>query len=438
MRNSLLEYYHQRKSKLLFSFKSSRFDYFTEVVKFFCSILVLSCFLVNYTFGQVNLRSKISGLVYGTVIGDAMGGPIEFQGIEWVQQTPNPPKLWKEGEKMNDEEQKKAMERIYLRPYTYMIPSPASYGQWTLNAEPGTITDDTRNKIVLMSMLRKKSKLANKAFGEADMAQAYLDWGNSKTIRTHAGYDTMSQQWLTEITKSINWLQGKRLTKIALPPQRMWNGLPTCWGQMTMTPLAAMYLGDTTAAYLKAYEIAFFDNGFARDMNAALVAGLAKGLTLDPAKHSNAELWKEVIETMKNTDPYKYNQVPWCPRAISKWLILADTFANQANGCPQTLWQRLEKELYYNEKWEAHVPVVVCFSILKLCNYDPLAAFQLCLEWGWDTDTYPQLLGAFIGAIYGEEIFKEDWKKTVSLRMKLDYDENLEEWTEVLTKMANK
>jgi ADP-ribosylglycohydrolase len=398
------------------------------------TFLVIVCF---NSFAQIKMRDKVSGLVYGTVIGDALGGPIEFQGHEWVQQTPNPPKLWKAGELMNAEEQKAAMERIYLRSYHHLIPFPASYGQWTVNAAPGTVTDDTRNKMVLMNMLRKKSKLTNKSFGEADMAQAYLDWGKSKIIRTHTGYDTMSQQWLFEITRAINWVQGKRATNLALPPERMWNGLPTCWGQMTMTPLAALYKGDTTAAYLKAYELAFFDNGFAKDMNAALIAGLTKALTLDPNQHSNAELWKEVIQTMKNTDPYKYNEVPWCPRAITKWLVLADTFADQSQGSPYILWQRLEKELYYNEKWEAHVPIVVCFSILKMCNYDPLASLQMCIEWGWDTDTYPQLLGAFIGAIYGKEIFKEEWRNTVSNRMKLDYEEDLEEWISLLMKMRN-
>jgi ADP-ribosylglycohydrolase len=400
--------------------------------RFFAAFFFL--FFTLTLFSQVNLRNKVSGLIYGTVIGDALGGPIEFQGQEWIQQTPNPPKMWKSGEIMNAEEQRLATERIYFRSYKHLIPWPQSYGQWTQNAEPGTVTDDTRNKMVFMSMIRKKSKLANKAFFEKDMAQAYLDWKNCKAVQTHSGYDTLCQQWLFEITKSVNWLQGKRSPALAYPPERMWNGLPTCWGQMTLTPLAGMYAGDTTGAYLKAYDLAFFDNGFAKDMNAALVAGLAHALTLDPTKLSNAELWKSVIQTMKNTDPYKYNEVPWCPRAITKWLVLADTFANQSQGSPLILWQRLEKELYYNEKWEAHVPVVVCFSILKMCNYDPLATLQLCLEWGWDSDTYPQLMGAFIGAIYGKEVFKEEWRTTVSNRMKLDYDEDLEEWVRLLVK----
>ncbi len=64
----------------------------------------------------------------------------------------------------------------------------------------------------------------------------------------------------------------------------------------------------------------------------------------------------------------------------------------------------------YDAKWEAQVPFVVIFSCLKICKYNPLAALQLTIEWGNDHDTYPQLLGAFIGAIYGPDIFKEDMR----------------------------
>jgi ADP-ribosylglycohydrolase len=416
----------------IFEFLSKNIE---QVKQTFLSFFVLT--ILTTAHAQVNIKQKVSGLLYGTVIGDALGGPIEFQGTEWVQKTPNPPKLWKEGEIMTLEESRAATERLYFRSYKHLIQLPASYGQWTTNAEPGTVTDDTRNKIVLMSMLRKKSKIGAKSIEVSDMMQAYLDWGKSKTVKTHIGYDSLCQDWLFQITKSINWLQGKRTPDVAYPPERMWNGLPTCWGQMTMTPLAALYPGDTTEAYLKAYNIGFFDNGFGKDMNAALVAGLSRALTLDPSKKSNTELWTEVIETMKNTDPYKYNEVPWCTRPITLWLSLADTFATQAKGSPYVLWQRLEKEFYYNAKWEAHVPVTVCFSILKLCNYDPLAALQMSIEWGWDTDTYPQLLGAFIGAIYGEDVFKEAWKRTVSNRLKLDYDENIDEWANILMKMQN-
>lgn len=402
-----------------------------------CSILLLVAMTIigGKVHAQPSQWNKTRGMLYGTLIGDALGGPIEFQGHEWVQATGNPPKLWKKGEKMTDAEVLAAAQRFYLRSYIPLKPVPESYGIWSSNAGPGTLTDDSRNKMVLMSMLRQKGKSKQNSLSAIDLADAYVAWGKTNTIRSHSGYDTLCPQWMTEISKSILWMKGVRTPERALPLDRFWNGLPTCWGQMTLPPLAGIYPGDTVNAYKMAYKLAFFDNGFARDMNAAVVAGLSKALQLNPQNQSDEALWTAVISAMIQTDPYKYNEVPWCMRGIHKWIALADTFVNRSQGCPQRLFEQLDSTFQYNEKWEAQVPIAVCFSVLKMCRYNPLAAMQLSIEWGWDTDTYPQLLGAFVGAIYGDAIFKDEWKNTVSTRLLLDYDEQVDEWTECLLKL---
>lgn len=388
--------------------------------------------------GQVDMKSKVNGLIYGTLFGDALGGPIEFQGEEAIQHTPNPPKLWRPGEIINQKELADAAARLHLRSYHHLRPAPEPYGQWTSDAPPGTVTDDSRHKIILMHLLRKQMKRQQLKMTAREFAGSYLAWAQSETIKNHPGYDTLCAQWYVEISKSIQWLFGNRKLGIAYPPERLWNALPTCIGQMALTPLAAIYPEDATKAYLAAYELAFLDNGFAKDMNAALVAGLSKALTLDPKQMTDKALWSEVIQTIKETDPYAYAQVPWCPRAVIKWLDLADTFAVQAKGSPHALFERLTFEFRYNEKWEAHVPLVVCFSVLQLCQFDPLAALQLSIEWGWDSDTYPQLLGAFIGALYGEQLFQTEWKTNIAHRLRVDYDEDISTWQTTLLKLQEK
>ncbi len=393
-------------------------------------------FYQNDIKAQNNYESKVNGLLYGTLIGDAFGGPIEFQNPDDVNKTPYPVKIWQAGDTINEIEIKLLHERFVLRPYFYLKPVPETYGVWSYNAPPGSTTDDSRNKIVLMHMLRKKSKKCKKQFSEKDFANAYLDWLSPTLKKSHLLYDSLNNDWLKEIKFACNWVNEKR-DSTARPPDRMWNGLPTCWGQMTTTPLAAIYAGDPIKSYLLAYNISFFENAFARDMSASLVAGLSKAMVLDPSKMTREALWKEIILTMQTTDPYRYQDVPWCNRAINKWLSMADTFAVHAKGSPKQLFDRLNIEFLYNEKWEAHVVVGVVFSILKMCNYDPMAAMQLIVEWGWDTDTYPQLLGAFIGAIYGEQIFKQEWKSLVKERLKLDYNEDIDEWVQLLSKYKN-
>ncbi len=382
------------------------------------------------------LRNKIKGLITGTIIGDALGGPIEFQGHAEIQASPHPPKLWTDTtDLMDDAALKAARERMYFREYKYLLPYVQSYGSWSANAAPGTVTDDSRHKMILMHMLRTAVQKKQWPLTEKNSAQAYLDWSTSKLIKAHPGYDTLCPQWLAESYKAINWLMGNREIGKAYPVERIWNALPTCYGQMALTPMAALYPGEPEKAYLSAYNLAWFDIGFAKDMVAASVAGISVGLTLDPTKLSNEELWAKVFEAMKKTDPYDYSKVPWCERQVQRWLDVSDLYVKQANGSPAKLFALLDKEFIYTTKWEAQVPFLVIFSILKLCKYDPLAAMQLSIEWGNDHDTYPQFLGAFVGAIYGPEIFKADMRATVTKRLQLDYEENIDEWVNTLMKI---
>jgi ADP-ribosylglycohydrolase len=382
------------------------------------------------------IRNKIKGLITGTLLGDALGGPIEFQGHPEIQATPNPPKLWTDTtDLMDDAAIKAAAERVYFREYKHLLPFVQSYGCWTKNAAPGSITDDSRNKIVLVYMLRKALKNNEWPLTEKSMANAFLDWRKTPAVKLHPGYDSLCKDWMGEMDKTINWVLGSRAIGKAYPPERMWNAYPTCYGQMTLPPIAAIYPGQPEKAYLAAYQLAYFDNGFAKDMNAALVAGLSVALTIDANKMSNEQIWTKIFEAIKTTDPYAYSKVPWCERAVNKWMYLVDDFIKQANSSPAKLFKLMDEQFKYDAKWEAQVPYVVIFSCLKICKYNPLAALQLSIEWGNDHDTYPQLLGAFVGAIYGPQIFKPDMNTTVAKRLNLDYDENIDEWVNTLMKI---
>jgi ADP-ribosylglycohydrolase len=402
-------------------------------------ILFIALFCASFSVAQQNnsdlhfLQNKIKGLITGTLLGDALGGPIEFQGHKEIQASPNPPKLWVDTtDLINDAALKAAVDRMYFREYKFLLPQVQPYGCWTPNAPPGTVTDDSRHKIVLMQFLRNGLKNNKWPVGEKALAQAYLDWSASATIKTHPGYDTLCPQWLDESYKAINWLMGSREIGKAYPLERLWNAYPTCYGEMALTPMAALYPGQPGKAYIAAYNVAWFDNGFAKDMIGASVAGLSVALTLDPTKMTHEQLWDKVFAAIKTTDPYDYLKVPWCWRAVDRWLYVVDDFVKQANGSPAKLFALFEKEFMYNAKWEAQIPFVVSFACLKICNYDPIAAMQLSIEWGYDHDSYPQFLGAFVGAIYGPGIFKSEMRETVTKRLQIDYDENVDEWVNTL------
>jgi ADP-ribosylglycohydrolase len=408
--------------------------------KIYIAFLIISISAQLASFSQTKsnqdfIRNKIKGLLTGSLIGDALGGPIEFQGHAEIQASPNPPKLWTDTTDLMDaQEIQAAKDRMYFREYKYVLPHVQPYGCWSENAAPGTVTDDSRHKIILMYFLRHALKENQWPVNQKNLAQAYLDWSQSSTIAKHPGYDTLCRQWLDESYKAIRWLMGSREIGYAYPLERLWNAYPTCYGQMALTPLAAMYPGEPEKAYLSAYDLAYFDNGFAKDMIGASVAGLSVALTLDPSKFTNEQLWQKVLEAIKTTDPYDYLKVPWCWRAVDRWMYVVDDFVKKANGSPAKLFALFENEFMYNAKWEAQIPFVVSFACLKICNYDPLAAMQLSIEWGYDHDSYPQFLGAFVGALYGPDIFKAAMSETVIKRMQLDYDEDVNEWVTILMK----
>lgn len=366
------------------------------------------------------VAARIHGLLIGSAIGDALGGPIEFQDAAKVGLLPTPPKQWQEEEILDAPARQAAAARLTLRSYRDLRPAPESYGQWPSNAAPGTVTDDTRHKLVLLHALHTAAA-GDRPLDARGLAQAYLDWPATPAVTAHPSFPALAADALEEYSFSARWVVGERDPAVARPPERLWNGIPTCCGQMGLLPLAAIFPGRPEQAYRAAYHLAFFDNGFAKDMNAALVAALAVALVtpVDPASPRTA--WIAVLAALRSTDPYGHAKIRWSTRQVDRWLDLAHQWSSEAQGRPARFFATLEKEFAYNSKWEAQVPFVVVFGCLALAEYEPLPALQLCLEWGWDTDSYAQLLGAFIGALHGPEIFPSAWRQAVEDRLRLDH-----------------
>jgi hypothetical protein len=78
---------------------------------------------------------------------------------------------------------------------------------------------------------------------------------------------------------------------------------------------------------------------------------------------------------------------------------------------------------------------VVTFAVLALSEFDPLAALQLSLEWGHDTDSYAQLVGAFIGARHGAALFPVSLSAPVLERLRADYAVDLDDWVQLLAEL---
>lgn len=154
----------------------------------------------------------------------------------------------------------------------------------------------------------------------------------------------------------------------------------------------------------------YFDIGIAKDINSALVAGLARALQPDGN-------WQNFEKAMRTVDPYRYNSVPYVDRQLVKWLDLSHDLVKRADGNIAKLFVLLEENLDTIYWWESSVPIVVVMSCAEIVDYYPLASMQLMMEFGHDTDSYAQVMGAVLGAIHGKDVWPEEISNTVNNRM---------------------
>ena len=131
---------------------------------------------------------------------------------------------------------------------------------------------------------------------------------------------------------------------------------------------------------------------------------------------------------MRTVDPYKYNEVLYVDRQLIKWLNLAHHLVNQADGNIAKLFALLEENLETTYWWETWVPIVVVMACAEIVDYHPLAAMQLMIEFGHDTDSYAQVMGAVMGAIHGIDVWPEEMRNTVNRRMKEQFNQNVDDW----------
>ena len=360
----------------------------------------------------IKLFSKIEGLLIGSAIGDAAGGPVEFV---------HPPlrSYWSTTEEKISKQGIEELGSLFkLRAY----PKNAEpFAQWEPYGPRGTITDDTRFKIIFFNALDRYGL----DMSVKDFAQSVLDFKDVLPTKYKDDFD----EWIPEIAFATNWVLGNQ--EKAYPVERLWGGIPTMMGQMPFLPIATLNPQNPEWCYLKTYELGCFDVGVAKDINSALVAGLARALQSDGS-------WKTFEESMRTVDPYKYGEVIYVERELHRWLDLSHKLVKRADQNIAGLFTLLEENLNTRYWWEAWVPLVVVMSCAEIVNYHPLASMQLMNEFGHDTDSYAQVMGAILGAIHGKEVWPKEIRQTVNHRMKEHFNQNIDDWLIIIESVCTK
>ena len=393
-----------------------------------------------------NSAERIEGLLLGGLIGDALGGPVEFHS------DPGSLKLcqarsWDE-QPLTDEQLQELSSTLVLMPYAGIRDGVAPYGPWLKSAPAGTLTDDSRHKIVLLRAVRRllsrSDRLSVDQAGggtrltKSDIARQMIDFQARPSGGDSGQIQQLNEEGFREYRLASRWLLGERDPSLALPVERLWGGVNNCSGQMMFPPLAACFPGRPDDAYKAAWDLDFIDAPAARDMLAALIAGLAEILHPRYDRKSPEQKFAALRQTMESTDPWRQSQIPFAGRQLNKWLQTADRLVEKAQGSPQKLYRLLEDEGKPVYWWDAHFTLLVPLTIFRLCRLNPLAALHLTLDFGHDTDSYAQVLGCLVGAIYGASVFPAAMQEAVRGTLQTHYEEDISQWLITLQDYARR
>lgn len=379
---------------------------------------------------------RVAAMLLGSLIGDALGGPLEFKSPDEVRDVMPGARSWPAERSLQEHDLTRLAETLELNGYERLRPDAAPYGPWRRAAPAGTLTDDSRHKIVLIRALKQMLAANRSRLRRTDLARELIEFRPLPDSEPSDELEALVDEGLREYRLASRWLLGERDLELARPVERLWAGVDNCSGQMALIPLAAVFPGQPLRTYQATYQLDFIDTPAARDLAAALNAGLAAALDPRLDAESTEIRWEACLRAIGETDPYDYNAVPFVGRPLNKWLDLAKSISDRAAGSPAIAYRLLESEGQPAFYWDAHFTLLVPLTMLRLCDFNPLAALHLTLDFGHDTDSYAQVLGAMAGAVHGKAILPLTMQTTVSKRLAEDYGESVDDWVATLADAA--
>ncbi len=380
--------------------------------------------------------SRVGAMLLGSLIGDACGGPVEFLPPEAVQGIMPAARTWDDDRVLSRDEINRLAKSLPMLDYKTLRPETAPYGPWVAQAPAGTLTDDSRHKIILMRALRQMLREDRDHLSEQDLARALLSFTPQSGVAPDRELALLVQEGLQEYRMASRWMLGERDLERSLPVERLWAGVSNCSGQMALLPLAGVFPGQPERAYREVFRLDFIDAPIARDIASAINAGLSAVLDSQVNGMTEQARWELLLRTIRETDPYRFAEVPFAGRQLNRWLDLVDSIVERSQGRPKVAYRLLETEgkpVYY---WDAHFTLLVPLTMLKICEFDPLAAMHLTLDFGHDTDSYAQIVGAMAGAVHGMNIWNESLSGPVESRLANDYGESIADWQRLLAQSA--
>ncbi len=310
---------------------------------------------------------SIRGGLFGTAIGDAMGGPVEMWSPDriagehgWVRQ---------------------------LLPYT-SPPNPTYV--WEEEAPSGTYTDDTRLKALIAELILESGR----SLTAGDLARAFRE------AHRGASEGSLEQLWYAEWAEASEAFLGGTNSNTEPGIHGFYGGEMVCGGMIMIPPVGFLYEGDPETAYHAGYGLAFFDLGYARDATGVVTALVAASIS------ENSTI--DTVLDAGTYDPHSLDKRQIFGRVCGRWMEMARDIS-RASRTRADLILGIHKKLLRSTPCDPAEMLGITVAILDWTKGDPVEAIPLAVNCGRDNDSVAGVVGLIAGTLYGIDALPEAW-----------------------------
>ncbi|GAB5561651.1 MAG: hypothetical protein SynsKO_32980 [Synoicihabitans sp.] len=401
-------------------------------------------------------HDKVLGLLIGSAIGDAMGAPTEMWSRDDIQ-----------------------FDYGFVGGLDDMVRTPSAEGTWKNNLPAGGTTDDTRWKALTIDFLLSQKPGQESAADFAEFIVARYEQRIANLKSTEGFHPQPYEDALMKMAWLQEWaLVAKPYLEDDLPAYsealaKFYGGEMTCAGMLYSPMLAAAHPGRPEAAYQLAYNLGFFDLGYARDMTGLIAAMTAaafeieahyvghkarptsqainpgrSGLMPDSESHSGSQPYDAILDTNRSIDPEGYFASRLIGRTAFRTYqharrIVADARAVELDPEAEPIeipvaFSQLDSLTYVrlkrafdlldeaNQDIAFHPAEIYLITLTAMMYHDfeftPTMSF--ITNYGRDNDTVAAIAGAILGAYWGAEKLPPEMSEQVLRvnREELDID----------------
>ncbi|MEL6924227.1 MAG: ADP-ribosylglycohydrolase family protein, partial [Bacteroidota bacterium] len=360
------------------------------------------------TLSSEQYYDKVLGLLVGSAIGDAMGAPVE---------------MWDRGRIQN--------RYGFIDDLIPNVRNASAEGTWKTNLPPGTSTDDTRWKWLMVKYFSSLPEVYNNTFTNAtanSFAQFLVDEYQQlkETIIARDGLNPNDLeanvrylQWLQEWVKVAEAWLSNDVAAYSNAANRFYGGEMACGGMLYAPALALLVPGQSAAAYQLGWDLSIFDIGYAKDisgMTAALTAAafdpamttdslLGLHYSTDPMQMADSRLIGRIINGIYENALADYANSFRESRHNNKQqkdIVLPAYFQSDTSKyrLMQGLYRRMDQRLQDIAFHANEIYMITLYSLL-FADGNFMDAMVFITNYGRDNDTVGAVVGAILGAQLG-------------------------------------